>query len=247
MGGSHTVEQVGSSAGRPGGRGSDVRAEERTGRVAALSKRFQDALDNARLEIRPFRHRLLEKVLTDEVCTAIVDLPLEAPSIGDTRGKRETHNSSRAFFSVENRRRFPVCQDMAGMLQGEAAVRALEATCGIVLRGSFLRIEYCQDRNGFWLEPHTDIGAKRCTLQVYLSAGPGAEHWGTDLYDGTGNLVAVVPGRFNSGLLFVPAADSWHGFRGRPINGIRRSLIVNYVNDDWRSRHELAFPDQPVA
>jgi hypothetical protein len=27
--------------------------------------------------------------------------------------------------------------------------------------------------------------------------------------------------------------------------GIRRSLIVNYVKPDWRSRHELSFPDRP--
>lgn len=41
--------------------------------------------------------------------------------------------------------------------------------------------------------------------------------------------------------------DTWHGFGKRPIGGIRRSIIVNYVKDEWRSRHELAYPDRPVA
>jgi hypothetical protein len=27
---------------------------------------------------------------------------------------------------------------------------------------------------------------------------------------------------------------------------VRRTLIVNYVGDEWRARNELAFPDQPV-
>jgi hypothetical protein len=45
----------------------------------------------------------------------------------------------------------------------------------------------------------------------------------------------------------VPGADTWHGFRRRPIAGIRRSLIVNYVKSEWRSRHELAFPDRPIG
>ena len=37
------------------------------------------------------------------------------------------------------------------------------------LRDSHLRIEYCLDTDGFWLEPHTDIGAKLFTMLVYLS------------------------------------------------------------------------------
>ena len=49
------------------------------------------------------------------------------------------------------------------------------------------------------------------------------------------------------GLLFVPAADTWHGFTRRRIAGVRRSLIVNYVKPEWRSRHELAFPDQAIV
>lgn len=43
----------------------------------------------------------------------------------------------------------------------------------------------------------------------------------------------------NSGLLFVPGKDTWHGFEKRPIHGLRRTLIVNYVDDSWKARHEL--------
>ena len=50
---------------------------------------------------------------------------------------------------------------------------------------------------------------------------------------------ATTPYVRNRGLIVIPAADTWHGF-------LRRSLIVNYVKPEWRSRHELAFPDQPV-
>ena len=27
---------------------------------------------------------------------------------------------------------------------------------------------------------------------------------------------------------------------------VRRSLMVNYVKDEWRSTHELSFPGQPI-
>ena len=57
---------------------------------------------------------------------------------------------------------------------------------GCTLGGSFLRIEYCLDTDGFWLEPHTDIGAKLFTMLVYLSDHPEAEDWGTDIMDCVG-------------------------------------------------------------
>jgi hypothetical protein len=105
----------------------------------------------------------------------------------------------------------------------------------------------CRDTDGFWLEPHTDIGAKRFTLLIYLSRGPGAEELGTDLYaDPAQPPIARAPAPFGSGLAFVPAGDAWHGFVRRPIAGVRRSIIVNYVVPEWRSRHELAEPDRSV-
>ena len=214
---------------------------------AAIMARFSRCLVDSRVETEPFRHWKLRDVLTDDACRAAGAIPFDPPRIGDTEGKRETHNESRTFFSVENRGRFDVCRDVAAALQDKETVGRLETLCGIALKGSFLRIEYCQDTDGFWLEPHTDIGAKLFTMLVYLSTDPGSEQWGTDIYDGDLNHVGTAPCGFNYGLIFIPGADTWHGFRRRPIGGVRKSLIVNYVKDEWRSRHELAYPDRPVG
>lgn len=214
---------------------------------AGIEARLVRSLDRAAAETVPFRHWLLAEVLPPQVCAAIVDLPIAPPHILDTKGKRETNNSTRLFFSAENRTRYAVCGDLAEALQRDPVVDRLERLCGTALSGGFLRIEYCQDTDGFWLEPHTDIGAKLFTMLVYLSDDQGSESWGTDLMDETGALVTRVPYRANCGLIFIPGRDTWHGFGKRPIAGIRRSIIVNYVRDEWRSRHELAFPDRPVA
>jgi hypothetical protein len=205
------------------------------------------SLDAARVAADPFRHWLLRDVLPEATGDAIAALPFAPTAIADTAGKRETHNSSRVFFSPENRDRFPVCRDVAALLQDPAIVAKLQAVCGVPLGGSYLRIEYCQDSDGFWLEPHTDISAKLFTMLVYLSHDLAAADWGTDIYDADLNPVGAAPGDFNRGLIFIPGSDTWHGFRKRPIVGVRRSIIVNYVRDDWRSRHELAFPDQSVG
>ena len=47
-------------------------------------------------------------------------------------------------------------------------------------------------------------------------------------------------------MLFVPGGDTYHGFEPRPIAGIRKSVIINYVTNEWRAREQLAFPEQPV-
>lgn len=214
--------------------------------AAQLSRRFARSLGRAAERDQPFRHWLLREILPRPLCEAVAALPFLPPQIRDTLGRRETHNSTRVFFSAENRRRFDVCRKLADYFQA-SAVAALEGLCSAELSGSSLRIEYCQDKDGFWLEPHTDIGAKLFTMLIYLSPESDQEDWGTDLYDSQRNLVGTAPSGFNRGLIFVPSADSWHGFRRRPILGVRRSLIINYVKPEWRARHELAFPDDPVA
>ncbi len=214
---------------------------------SAIMDKFFTCLDHSRAETEPYRHWFLEDVLPEDVCNAIKALPFDPPRIEDTKGKREAHNDTRTFFSVEHRERFDVCRAVAEALQDGETVRKLERTCGITLKGGFLRIEYCQDTEGFWLEPHTDISEKLFTMLVYLSTDAGSEKWGTDILDENLDLVMTVPYAFNCGLIFIPGANTWHGFHKRPISGVRKLIIVNYVKDEWRSRHELAYPHQAVA
>jgi len=195
----------------------------------------------------PFRYWLLRDVLPARLCDAVRALPLPPPATGDTLGKRETYNPRRIFVTEADRERFKACDALACAFQDEATIGLLEDLCGTRLGGGFARIEYCMDTDGFWLEPHTDIGAKMLTFLIYLSDHPEARNWGTDIMDANGHVLARAPGSANHGVIFVPGSDTWHGFTKRPIVGVRRSLIVNYVKPEWRSRHELAFPDHAVA
>ena len=203
------------------------------------------AFDAAKHLTAPFDYWLLNQVLPERVANDVCALPFAPPRIGDTKGKRETHNSTRVFFSPEHQARYPVIATLAEAFQSGPTLAALQAHFPVSLGGSYLRIEYCQDVEGFWLEPHTDISAKLITMLVYLSSGPQAEDWGTDIYDEQMRLVGRAPGSFNTGLVFVPGSDTWHGYAKRPMAGVRKSLIINFVKSDWRSRHELTFPDRP--
>jgi hypothetical protein len=205
------------------------------------------AIIDADAKTAPYPHWLLREALPRWLADAMTTLPFPPAAIDDTLGKRETHNAQRVFVSEANRARFPACAALADAFQDEATVGLLEDVCHTRLAGNNLRIEYCLDTDGFWLEPHTDIGAKVLTFLIYLSDHPDASDWGTDIMDQQGHVLGRAPGDFNRGLIFVPGPDTWHGWVKRPIRGVRRSLIVNYVKPEWRSRHELAFPSQPVA
>lgn len=211
-----------------------------TPRATRTKATFLKALAAADRADFPYPHWHLEAALPDDVIKDIVDLPVAPPEKAVFDGRRESNNSSRLFFSRQVQATHPVAADLASALGDAEVVAALEKTCGVDLSTGQLRIEYCQDVDGFWLERHTDILVKMFTMLIYLSDEPELADAGTDVYDDAGNHVATSPFGRGIGFIFIPSAHSWHGFRQRPINGIRRSLIVNFVSPDWRTVEELA-------
>jgi hypothetical protein len=193
--------------------------------------------------MEPWPHWQLADMFPRDVLRGLVDLPLspviaEAPS-----GRREYRNDERIYFDDANTARFPLIRRVAQACQSFAVVNAVHDVVGAPINGTFLRIEYAFDADGFWLEPHTDIGVKKFTCFVYLD---GTGDLGTDLYADAQTFAHRIPFVPNTALAFVPGDDTWHGFAPRPIAGVRRSLIVNYVGAEWRTREQLSFPKTPV-
>ncbi len=216
--------------------------------ATALAANVVAVLGNARNETQPFKHWLFRNILPPAVCHDIIALPIVPVAVADTYGKRDSHNDIRRFFSPAMQEQYPVMRLVAEAFQSEPVARAVEKLCSVRLKGSYLRVEYCQDRDGFWLEPHMDIKEKFITMQLYLNTGVSADKLGTDLYDNDKKPFSTAPSQLGEGMVFVPKEpNSWHGFEKRHIPDVRRSLIINYVTDDWRSCHELSFPEQKVS
>jgi hypothetical protein len=190
----------------------------------------------------PYDYWLLSNVLPDETCEGIASLPFPAPHAPVFDGRRESNNSTRVYFNPENQARFPACRALAQAFDSDAVRRSIERLTGTRLANGKLRIEYCQDRDGFWLEPHVDIPVKLFTMLVYLAKEPELSDAGTDIFDASPEhkRVATAPCEWNKGLIFIPGKNTWHGFSPRPIRGLRKSIIVNYVAPEWRAVDELA-------
>ncbi|MDR3512824.1 MAG: 2OG-Fe(II) oxygenase [Caulobacteraceae bacterium] len=200
------------------------------------------SLEQAERADQPFAHWLLEDALPARVAAAIAALPFDPPTGARFDGRRETNNSSRVYVSPEVQARFPVCRKLADGFRDPRVIAALEVLTGARLAAGRLRIEYCQDVDGFWLEPHVDIPVKLFTLLIYLSDDPALADAGTDIYDASPEHRPAGRADYalNRGLIFIPGRDTWHGFTPRPIHGVRKSIIVNYVTDAWRATEELA-------
>ena len=214
--------------------------------VAEIADHFARALREARREDWPYRHWKLGNVLPETMCTGVLTLPVAPPVVCDSKGRRETFNDRRTFFTPSLRECFPACAALAEALQRPQTARQFELTCGIKATGSLLRIEYIQDLDGAWLEPHRDIPEKLFSMVIYLCTGPDAKDWGTDIYDAERRWVGRASAEFNSAVIFIAGPNTWHGFEPRPINGVRRLMEINYVTG-WRDREQLAFPDQPIS
>ena len=195
---------------------------------------------------RPYLHHLMADVFPPDVSDALAELPFAPPVLDGVSGKRELHNDQRSYFDAGGVARFPVMGAVAEALQSTRVVRAIHAAFDAPIDDTFLRLEYAQDVDGFWLQPHTDLGVKKFTCLIYLSDGPGHDKLGTDIYESPERHFGVSPFQRGGAMIFVPGDNTWHGFERRPIEGVRRSVILNYVTHDWRAREQLSYPDEPV-
>ncbi len=196
---------------------------------------------------KPYPHWFLDNCVPADVVSDVLALPFPAPALGGVSGKREVHNATRRYFDAENMEKFPVCNAVNAALQDKRVTSAIEKTFETKLGGTYLRVEFAQDTNGFWLEPHTDLGVKAFTFLLYTSTDAQHSELGTDIYDAEKKHVGRSPFKSNSAMIFVPGSDTYHGFEARQIDGVRKSLVINYVTNDWRAREQLAYPQTPIA
>lgn len=214
---------------------------ERTSPDAVVAS-FLASLQTAQHQTSPFDYWLLDKPLPDGFCEAIADLPFAPPEDIVFNGRRETNNATRVLFTPGNQMKFPVCRRVVAGFKDDEVSKSIEQTTGTDLSDGHLRIEYCQDTEGFWLEPHTDIFVKKFTMLVYLSDDSGLAEAGTNIFEGPPDhkYVGSAPYGKNKGVIFIPAENTWHGMGQHPFTGVRKSIIINFVTSDWQEKDQLA-------
>ncbi|PPQ29146.1 hypothetical protein [Rhodopila globiformis] len=212
-----------------------------------IERHFLQSLRACQRSEEPYRTWKMKEVLPLNLCIGILTLPICPAFLGKTDGTRGTYNDQRTYLNPTLRGKFDCCEAMAQAFQRPTVARALAETCDVEPEGGYLRIEYIQDIDGAWLEPHRDIPEKIFSLVIYLFHGPDSVNWGTDIYDHDVKWIGRASGEFDSGTIFIAGPHSWHGFEPRPLVGVRRLMEINYVRPNWIRREQLSFPDRPIT
>jgi hypothetical protein len=214
--------------------------------AADIIATFRASIEQRQTFAEPYQHFLVDNLLPASVARELNELPFSAPTLDGVSGRRELHNDQRSYFDTQAMALFPIMRPIADALQSPELTKLIATAFDAPIDDTYLRLEYAVDTDGFWLEPHTDLGVKKFTCLIYLSDLPGHDELGTDIYADKDTHFGCSPFKQGSAMIFVPSDKTWHGFEKRPINGLRKSVILNYVTRDWRAREQLSFPDATV-
>lgn len=163
-----------------------------------------------------------EKLISDELIRCIIN-ESEVLSWGSLNGKRTDKNVRHWMHHYEH----PCFWDLIEFFDSYETRRMFGETVGKDYTTDRLRIELCKDLKGSWLEDHCDDDAKTFSLQLYLDYQETST---------TFNNIKTKAKR-GSGWFFVNTGNEPHKLE--PLEDDRISVIVNYVNDQWRDESVL--------
>ena len=215
---------------------------------------FLDSIKNkSKNSSDPFKYWEFEKPLTEEMIDEIYNVELDDPTkyninydgtraIDGGEGKfREGITDGgkalkfRCFLNSYNCSEFPQLTKLVKELQKKETYTYVGKLIGKDLSKSYVRVEICCDRKGFWLKPHCDIKEKLLSCMLFVNRFNESEQLGTDFYNENMVKVKTVPYKNNYGYFFSSDEKSWHGMEKKEIKKDRRCIQVNYVTfkTDW--------------
>lgn len=205
-----------------------------------LAQHIQQAIESAEAFSHPFQHWSLHNILPEPLAQQFLATPMpndpavcyDGTRAGNSKITPGGKPPERLFLSAQTCEAYPYFKSIIDAFLTKTLCQTLH-NIGVTVEKRYLRIEYIVDRNGFFLEPHLDIGEKELTFQIYLGNAP--ESCGTDLYDSNLKHVKSLRFKHNHGYCFVPGKNTWHGLERNAITAPRCSMIVNYVTftTDW--------------
>ena len=183
----------------------------------------------------PFKHWEVLNVLPEELTDQILAVRIPRTEGFSYDGTRASDSQvrpggtppRRMFIDKTTKEAYPFFQDLVDALLSQPVIDVVNNKFGLDTAGLYLRVEYINDFDGFFLDPHKDIVEKRFSMLLFLGEGP--EHMGTDFYDADLKVVKTVSFKHNNAYVFLPGDDTWHGLEKKSIPDRRCSLLINYV------------------
>lgn len=174
----------------------------------------------------PFKHYVFNNFFCDKELKEIDNIVLDEHS-ASLDGARTTNNN-RFFVNKDNINDNYTLSRIVDFFLRDETIEMFEKESGKKIKGNYLRVEFIEDREKSWLEPHVDINEKLMSFLVYLNTTNECMSIGTALYNSKKQYVKTVPYINNAGFYFFPSDDTWHGLESVKIKERRRAVMVNY-------------------
>jgi|TARA_R110001592_G_scaffold60329_2_gene183362 hypothetical protein len=192
----------------------------------------------------PWEHFTIGNFFQTQHYELIKQLPPLKTDYSDITGFRDVLKG-RVFLSDSYVKQNPQFEPVADFLNNKILIGGL---FGVDLTNALCRPEIIDDRHPFFHEVHTDEPNKKLTIIVNIDKEDN-QNLATDLYKDKETHAKKLDWQDNSAVLFVPTDEMWHGFAPMEYKGIRRIMIINFVDENvWRDKDQcyVGKNSQPV-
>ena len=183
----------------------------------------------------PWKHYIIEDVLQQEDFEKIKNLELNNANYDEITGFRDVIKG-RTFLNNELVEKDPSLLPAAQWLNRRDYYEDCFKTD---LSNTFMRAEIIHDRYPFFHDVHLDLPCKNLTIILNIDKEDD-KNLATDLYHTKNIHVKKLDWVPNGGIAFKITENAWHGFQPTEYKGIRKIMIVNYVDiNEWRDKDQL--------
>jgi len=183
----------------------------------------------------PWKHYILEDVFKQDDFEKIKSLEINNADYSNITGFRDVIGG-RTFLNNAFVEENPEFKKTADWLNRRDYYEDCFKTD---LSNTYMRAEIIHDRYPFFHDIHLDLPCKNLTTIVNIDK-EDEKNLATDLYHTKEHHVKRLDWVPNGGLAFKITQSAWHGFAPTEYKGIRKIMIINYVDiDEWRDKDQL--------
>lgn len=187
----------------------------------------------------PWKHYIIEDVLQQKDFEKIKNLELNNANYDEITGFRDVIKG-RTFLNNELVEKDPSLLPAAQWLNRRDYYEDCFKTD---LSNTFMRAEIIHDRYPFFHDVHLDLPCKNLTIILNIDKEDD-KNLATDLYHTKNIHVKKLDWVPNGGIAFKITENAWHGFQPTEYKGIRKIMIINYVDiNEWRDKDQLFIED----
>lgn len=189
---------------------------------------------NSKSQSFPWKHFILENFFTADSFDAIKNFKIENLDYSTITGFRDVIGG-RCFINNELIKNNPDLQGIIDTLNQKVFFSNL---FGKDLTGTLIRAELIHDRYPFFHDIHLDLPCKNLTIIINIDK-EDEQNLATDLYFNKTKHIKKLDWIPNGGIAFPITDKAWHGFNKVEYKGVRKIMIINYVDpSEWRDKEQ---------